>query len=80
MSVATRLRELLAQPDLFVAPGAYDALSARLIADATIIFRGNSHAWFQTRHLSCQLAVRGYVCPAQPVRGAQTGADANCIC
>ena len=34
MSVATRLRELLAQPDLFVAPGAYDALSARLIAQA----------------------------------------------
>src|SRR6266516_4139809 len=34
MSVATRLRELFAQPDLFVAPGAYDALSARLIAQA----------------------------------------------
>jgi carboxyvinyl-carboxyphosphonate phosphorylmutase len=34
MSVATRLRELLAQPGLLVAPGAYDALSARLIAQA----------------------------------------------
>jgi 2,3-dimethylmalate lyase len=34
MSVAMRLRELLAQPDLFIAPGAYDALSARLIAQA----------------------------------------------
>jgi len=34
MSVATRLRELIAQPDLLVAPGAYDALSARLIAQA----------------------------------------------
>src|SRR5579872_4822989 len=34
MSVTTRLRELLAQPDLLVAPGAYDALSARLIAQA----------------------------------------------
>ena len=30
----TRLRELLAGPDLVVAPGAYDALSARLIAQA----------------------------------------------
>ncbi len=29
-----RLRVLLAQPDLLVAPGAYDALSARLIAQA----------------------------------------------
>src|SRR5579872_4724916 len=34
MSVTTRLRELLAQPDLLVAPGAFDALSARLIAQA----------------------------------------------
>src|SRR5258705_7210987 len=34
MPVTTRLRELLAQPDLIVAPGAYDALSARLIAQA----------------------------------------------
>src|SRR5436305_8952388 len=32
MRVTTRLRELLANPDLLVAPGAYDALSARLIA------------------------------------------------
>src|SRR5213593_1423213 len=30
----TRLRELLVQQDLLVAPGAYDALSARLIAQA----------------------------------------------
>src|ERR1700694_3134120 len=30
----TRLRDLLAGPDLIVAPGAYDALSARLIAQA----------------------------------------------
>jgi carboxyvinyl-carboxyphosphonate phosphorylmutase len=34
MPVTRRLRELLAQPDLLVAPGAYDALSARLIAQA----------------------------------------------
>lgn len=34
MRVTTRLRELLAQPELVVAPGAYDALSARLIAQA----------------------------------------------
>ncbi|MFL5693274.1 MAG: oxaloacetate decarboxylase [Ktedonobacteraceae bacterium] len=34
MPVQTHLRELLAQPDLLVAPGAYDALSARLIAQA----------------------------------------------
>ncbi len=32
MRSTTRLRELLARPDLLVAPGAYDALSARLIA------------------------------------------------
>src|SRR5579863_8384433 len=32
MRTTTRLRELLAGPDLLVAPGAYDALSARLIA------------------------------------------------
>lgn len=32
MRVTTRLRELLAGPDLIVAPGAYDALSARLEA------------------------------------------------
>lgn len=35
MRVTTRLRELLAGPDLIVAPGAYDALSARLIAQAS---------------------------------------------
>lgn len=34
MRVTTRLRELLAGPDLVVAPGAHDALSARLIAQA----------------------------------------------
>ena len=34
MRVTTRLRELLADPGLIVAPGAYDALSARLIAQA----------------------------------------------
>ncbi|MEO8954988.1 MAG: isocitrate lyase/PEP mutase family protein [Ktedonobacteraceae bacterium] len=34
MPATTRLRELLAQPELLVAPGAYDALSARLIAQA----------------------------------------------
>ncbi len=34
MRVTTRLRELLAGPGLIVAPGAYDALSARLIAQA----------------------------------------------
>ncbi len=34
MRTTTRLRELLAGPDLIVAPGAYDALSARLIAQA----------------------------------------------
>ncbi len=34
MRVTTRLRDLLAGPDLVVAPGAYDALSARLIAQA----------------------------------------------
>nr|BBH94993.1 carboxyvinyl-carboxyphosphonate phosphorylmutase [Thermogemmatispora argillosa] len=34
MRVTTRLRQLLAGPDLVVAPGAYDALSARLIAQA----------------------------------------------
>jgi carboxyvinyl-carboxyphosphonate phosphorylmutase len=34
MRVTTRLRELLAGPELVVAPGAYDALSARLIAQA----------------------------------------------
>src|ERR1700674_661013 len=34
MRATTRLRELLAGPDLLVAPGAYDALSARLIAQA----------------------------------------------
>ncbi len=34
MRVTTRLRELLGGPDLLVAPGAYDALSARLIAQA----------------------------------------------
>ncbi|EFH90678.1 isocitrate lyase/PEP mutase family protein [Ktedonobacter racemifer] len=32
--VTTRLRHLLAGPDLLLAPGAYDALSARLIAQA----------------------------------------------
>lgn len=34
MPTTTRLRELLRQPALLVAPGAYDALSARLIAQA----------------------------------------------
>src|SRR5256712_14077632 len=34
MRATTRLHELLAGPDLLVAPGAYDALSARLIAQA----------------------------------------------
>jgi carboxyvinyl-carboxyphosphonate phosphorylmutase len=34
MRPTTRLRELLAGPDMIVAPGAYDALSARLIAQA----------------------------------------------
>src|SRR5260370_20403949 len=34
MLTTTRLRELLVQRDLLVAPGAYDALSARLIAQA----------------------------------------------
>ncbi len=34
MRVTKRLRELLAGPDLVVAPGAYDGLSARLIAQA----------------------------------------------
>lgn len=34
MRTTTRLRELLAGPELVVAPGAYDALSARLIAQA----------------------------------------------
>lgn len=34
MLVTSRLRELLAGPDLIVAPGAYDALSARLVAQA----------------------------------------------
>jgi len=34
MRSTTRLRQLLAGPDLLVAPGAYDALSARLIAQA----------------------------------------------
>jgi 2-methylisocitrate lyase-like PEP mutase family enzyme len=34
MRTTTRLRTLLAGPDLLVAPGAYDALSARLIARA----------------------------------------------
>src|SRR5690348_9004959 len=34
MRTTTRLRRLLTGPDLLVAPGAYDALSARLIAQA----------------------------------------------
>ena len=34
MRTTTRLRELLAGPELLVAPGAYDALSARLIVQA----------------------------------------------
>ncbi|HET9920215.1 MAG TPA: isocitrate lyase/PEP mutase family protein [Ktedonobacteraceae bacterium] len=34
MRTTTRLRELLAGPDLIAAPGAYDGLSARLIAQA----------------------------------------------
>src|ERR1700736_2962192 len=34
MRTTTQLRQLLADPDLIIAPGAYDALSARLIAQA----------------------------------------------
>src|SRR5258708_1345082 len=34
MRTTTRFRQLLAGPDMIVAPGAYDALSARLIAQA----------------------------------------------
>src|SRR5205085_12347822 len=34
MPVTIRLRELLAGPEMLVVPGAYDALSARLIAQA----------------------------------------------
>src|ERR1700736_6957779 len=34
MRTTTQLRQLLAGPDMIVAPGAYDALSARLIAQA----------------------------------------------
>jgi len=34
MRTTTRLRELLARPDALVIPGAYDALSARLIVQA----------------------------------------------
>src|SRR5258708_28802851 len=34
MRSTTRLRALLAGPDVLIAPGAYDALSARLIAQA----------------------------------------------
>src|SRR5689334_2090293 len=34
MRSTTRLRELLTNPGMIVAPGAYDALSARLIAQA----------------------------------------------
>jgi 2-methylisocitrate lyase-like PEP mutase family enzyme len=34
MSTASRLRELLAGDDLVVAPGAYDALTARMVQDA----------------------------------------------
>ena len=34
LPVTTRLRHLLAEPGLLLAPGAYDALSARLIAQA----------------------------------------------
>ena len=34
MRVTTRLRQLLAGHEMIVAPGAYDALSARLIAQA----------------------------------------------
>ncbi len=34
MRNTTRLRELLVGPEMIVAPGAYDALSARLIAQA----------------------------------------------
>src|SRR5207237_5290638 len=34
MRATTRLRELLSGPELLVAPGAYDALSARLITQA----------------------------------------------
>ena len=31
---AQRLRELLAQPNVEIMPGCYDALSAKLVADA----------------------------------------------
>ncbi|TSA15435.1 MAG: carboxyvinyl-carboxyphosphonate phosphorylmutase [Comamonadaceae bacterium] len=34
MKAAARLRELLAQPDMVVAPGSYDAITARLIEQA----------------------------------------------
>jgi len=34
MNAATRLRQLLAQPEIVVAPGAYDGLTARLIQQA----------------------------------------------
>ena len=34
MRTTTRLRELLAGPDLLVAPGTYDALSARMIVQS----------------------------------------------
>ena len=34
MTPAQRLRELLSQPNLEIMPGCYDALSAKLIADA----------------------------------------------
>ena len=34
MSPASRLRELLAQPEILVMPGCYDAMSARLIERA----------------------------------------------
>ena len=34
MRTTTRLRELLGQPDIIIAPGAYDGITARLIEQA----------------------------------------------
>jgi 2-methylisocitrate lyase-like PEP mutase family enzyme len=34
MRTTTRLRQLLAQPEMVVAPGAYDGLTARLVEQA----------------------------------------------
>ena len=60
MRVTTRLRELLAGPDLLVAPGAYDALSARLIAQAgfslVILYDGIWHSGQCPGSTRCWLA------------------------